>query len=70
MNDTFEIRGLEGIDGVKVKIFNRYGTVVFESDDYGSAAYWDGDDLPDATYFYVVEIPGIEGHSGSITISR
>jgi len=38
----------------RVTIFNRWGTQVFHSDDYQND--WDGGDVSDGVYFYVVEL--------------
>ncbi len=57
VNDAWVINGL-GRSGSAVKVFNRWGQLV-----YGSANYannWKARDLPDGTYFYEV----IDGRSG------
>ena len=59
-----------------VTIFNRYGHVVYKSDDYKND--WDGTyngkPVPDATYYYVVTLQLINGKSvylkGDVTILR
>jgi len=70
INDEFEILGLETIDGTQVQIFNRWGTIVFESSNYKPGNFWDGDNLPDGTYFYIITLPNEEAISGDITIAR
>ena len=40
----------------KLVIFNRWGRIVYESNDYKND--WDGGKLPDGTYFYVLECKG------------
>ena len=40
----------------KLVIFNRWGRTVYESNNYKND--WDGGDLPDGTYFYVLECKG------------
>ena len=53
----------------KLTIFNRWGRIVYKSSDYKND--WDGDNLPDATYFYVLECKGRytnQRYQGSITI--
>lgn len=70
INDTFVIRGLEGLSDVTIKIFNRWGNVVFENNHYGDGNFWDGGDSTDGTYFYILEIPGSEAKNGSVTIAR
>lgn len=66
INDYFEIG--YGDDGrpindlsvyflsTKLVIFNRWGRIVYESNDYKND--WDGGKLPDGTYFYVLECKG------------
>ena len=59
----------------KLTIFNRWGRIVYKSDDYKND--WDGGDLPDGTYFYVLEFVGqyensdvepSKPYTGSVTI--
>ena len=40
----------------KLVIFNRWGRIVYESNDYKND--WDGGKLPDGTYFYVLDCKG------------
>ena len=83
INDVFEpkVTGLDLITGAKTVIFNRWGNVLWDSDD--PLIQWDGKskltklDCPPGTYFYVTEIDYIgktgEEHlrlQGSITIVR
>jgi PKD repeat protein len=52
-------------------IFNRWGRVVYESNDYRND--WDADGLPDGVYFYVLKCKGQyneDVYKGSITIFR
>lgn len=70
INDNFEIQGLTAFSDVTIKIFNRWGAVVYESSHYGSEKYWDGGDCTDGTYFYVLKMPGMDAKSGSVTLSR
>lgn len=53
----------------KLVIFNRWGRIVYESKDYKND--WDGGNLPDGTYFYVLECIGKyrnDKYQGSIMI--
>ena len=55
----------------ELTIFNRWGRVVYHSKDYQND--WDGDDLPDATYFYVLKCHGLKNdatYQGSVMIFR
>lgn len=61
-NDEFVVHGLEHFPN-KVTIFNRWGKVVFASNDYQNN--WrgiaeNGNVLPDDTYYYVIEIPELK----------
>jgi gliding motility-associated-like protein len=69
-NDLFEIQGLEGLNGTIVQIFNRWGGIVYESNDYRPGTFWDGKDSPDGVYFYIVTLPNKENIAGNVTLSR
>ncbi|HEY9170307.1 MAG TPA: gliding motility-associated C-terminal domain-containing protein, partial [Lutibacter sp.] len=71
-NDKFEITGLEGCDFTfGVKIFNRWGKIVYQSDNYLNN--WNGrhdgsgmqigsnSELPTGTYYYIVTVSGGTG---------
>ena len=61
---------------VKASVYNRYGSLVFHSDDYQNN--WDGTyngkPLPDATYYFVLQMQNINNkkytRKGSVTIIR
>jgi gliding motility-associated-like protein len=69
-NDSFDLRGL----GVKeLSIFNRYGTKVYGLSNYTNE--WQGqsdkgDELPDGTYYFVIEQTSGETKSGWVYINR
>ncbi|HLO81057.1 MAG TPA: gliding motility-associated C-terminal domain-containing protein [Chitinophagaceae bacterium] len=79
-NDRWVILKPAGMK-VKASIFNRWGQQVYKSDDYrndwngtGTGGFL-GNNLPNGTYFYVVElsgagINGTEIRKGSITLKR
>lgn len=55
----------------RLTVFNRAGRTVFTADNYDNS--WDGDDLPDGVYYYVLECQGIKSNDvfkGSVTIIR
>lgn len=58
VNDFFTIRGLEEYPSHKLRIFNRWGNMIFEGENYQNN--WDGDwngaRVPQGTYFYMVEL--------------
>ena len=82
-NDVFEpkVTGLSLITGAKTVIFNRWGNVLWDTDD--PLIQWDGKskqtkmDCPSGTYFYVTDITYVDTTGeeklhlqGSITIVR
>ena len=78
-NDFFEIKGIEDFPGSVVKIYNRWGKKIYESDNYNNTENrWDGANDADGVYYYVLEINyGSHGDcvdarnfNGSVTIIR
>jgi gliding motility-associated-like protein len=51
-NDVFEIARIENFPGSELIIFNRWGNEVYKSANYLNT--WDGSDLADGTYFYIL----------------
>jgi gliding motility-associated-like protein len=70
VNDLFFIENLEAFKDVNLKIFNRWGRLLYESKDYQNT--WDGGNAPDGTYFYVLIIPtgNIKEYKGTVTILK
>ncbi|GAB3204620.1 gliding motility-associated-like protein [Pontibacter aydingkolensis] len=76
-NDTFVIYGAEQYK-VSLKIFNRWGDVVYENKIYkndwngaANAGLVIGDKLPDGTYFYIVDLNnGEKPRTHSLIIKR
>ena len=55
----------------ELTIFNRWGRIVYHSKDYKNN--WDGDSLPDGTYFYVLKCHGLKNdatYNGSVMIVK
>ncbi|NHM06085.1 hypothetical protein G4D82_02530 [Flavobacterium sp. CYK-4] len=70
LNDYFD---LEGQNVTKLEIFNRYGSKVYSKSNYSKEWYGqsdDGDELPDGTYFYVIERNGEKSKTGWIYINH
>jgi len=81
-NDFFKVALLEGEDNkntdillneyyqsTKLVVFNRWGKVVYESDDYDNK--WDGSKLSDGVYYYVLKCQGAKSNDvfkGAVTI--
>jgi len=74
INDTFEIRGIGFTESISIKVLNRWGEEVFASDNYKND--WNGisksgSELPNDTYYCVIESPLLEKtHTGYIIINR
>ncbi|RMA58454.1 DUF7507 domain-containing protein, partial [Ulvibacter antarcticus] len=73
LNDYFEIRGIEAFGPNNVQIFNRWGVLVFETDNYGGSngeenvfrgisegrvTILENNELPTGTYYYVLRFSG------------
>lgn len=74
-NDTWQILGIEQFPDNAVQVFNRWGNLVFEQTGYTNTdawnGQWNGKDLPDGTYFYLIELGGNGGRlSGWLQVLR
>jgi len=71
-NDTWVVTGIKGKENASVQIYNRWGSLIYESFDYQND--WDGTyknkDLPAGVYYYLVTITEGEVYKGSLTILR
>jgi gliding motility-associated-like protein len=72
VNDTWNISGLEDDPSATIKVFNRYGLIVYST--RGNNATWDGTNggtLPVGVYYYVIStIHSSKALQGSVTIIR
>ncbi|MBU2019756.1 MAG: gliding motility-associated C-terminal domain-containing protein [Bacteroidetes bacterium] len=59
INDVFVIKNLEDYDAVKIKIFNRWGKLLYQNDEYKNnwtVEHKDGTPLIAGIYYYQVEV--------------
>lgn len=79
INDSFVIKGLESYPNNVLRIFNRWGNVVFTMKGYdntwngvnGGKGLHIGTDLPDGTYYYIIDLgDGSKPQSSYIVIKR
>ena len=84
INDKFEIKGIAKYKNIEIEIFNRWGNIVYQSNNYGvgqgKSGFWDGNaqsglrigsgPVPSGTYFYVIRLDAKEKLSGSIYLDR
>jgi len=70
LNDVFEVRGLDLFDQSSIEIFDRWGNVVYSSENYDNS--WDGGEQSEGTYYYIIQVDDPEQtiHKGVITILR
>ncbi len=69
VDDAWTIKNIDNYPGNKVQIFNRWGTKVYSATNYKNN--WTGGDLPDATYFYILDLNnGDKALTGTVTIIR
>lgn len=72
-NDKFYIEGIDNYPGSKLLIFNRWGTKVFESENYSNSDAWTGNDLAqaiDGVYYWILHLNDGKNtiKHGSVTI--
>ncbi len=76
INEKWLVSNGNCVGNAKVKVFNRYGSSVFESGNYQNdwEGTYKGKPLPDATYYFVIEYKLINGRlislKGNLTILR
>ncbi len=73
INDTFKIFEIERYPLNELQVFNRWGNLVYSKANYQNewkGNSFDGDILPDGTYFYLFEIEGEKPFSGYVQINR
>tara|TARA_R110000772_G_scaffold4566_1_gene16268 strand:- start:2588 stop:4642 length:2055 start_codon:yes stop_codon:yes gene_type:complete len=68
-NDLFTIRNVDAYDYNKLTIQSRWGTIVYQVENYQND--WDGGNVSDGVYFYVLEIwegTDVINYYGTITV--
>lgn len=70
-NEYFIIKGLEKLGSASLYVFNRWGSMVYQSPDYHND--WNGSGLSEGTYYYKLELKQPEGtklYKGWVVIKR
>jgi gliding motility-associated-like protein len=76
LNEAWFIEGIERLQNVQVRIYNRWGNLVYENPNYSNNNPWDGqttkgDELEDGVYFYTITASeNIDPVEGTVTIFR
>ncbi|MBK8658247.1 MAG: gliding motility-associated C-terminal domain-containing protein [Bacteroidetes bacterium] len=74
INDKLVFKGIDYFGPAKLKVLNRYGTLVYDNEDYKNE--WDGTAndsgkaLPDGTYFYTLQLANGRNYSKYLIINR
>jgi gliding motility-associated-like protein len=68
LNDVFFIKNLDTNPNSQLVIYNRWGNEVYSTSNYLNN--WDGDDLPDGTYFYVLVLQTGKDYKGTLKLIR
>ena len=72
INDAFVIAGLEDYPNHQLLIYNRWGAQILKVSDYQNdwEGTWDGADLPDGTYYYLLDMGNGMSTTGWVQIKR
>ncbi len=73
VNDTFEIPGIDLFSNIKLEVFNRWGNLVYENNNYKND--WDGknlsgDELTDDTYYFVLKVTAAKTYKDFVVLKR
>jgi gliding motility-associated-like protein len=66
INDYFEIKGL--VPGSTLKVYDNKGKVVYTSNNY--QGNWNGGDLSEGTYYYILILPEKDTYKGWVYLKR
>lgn len=71
-NDTWRVSDVSKIAGCDVKIFNRWGELVYQTNDYNNqwAGTRNNEQLPDGVYFYLIKCSDSQEYTGEINLLR
>ncbi len=67
-NDFFTIEGIAGFPNSRLEMYNRWGLLIFESDNYQNR--WDGEGASEGTYYYIFKRSDGKDYSGHLTLIR
>jgi len=71
-NEYFIIQGIDNYPGNLLRVYNRWGVIVYETLDYENdwRGTWVEDDLPDGTYYYALDLGNGKFKTGYVQIQR
>jgi gliding motility-associated-like protein len=65
INNTLHFNGLQFYPNSKIRIFNRWGNLIYTSDDYKND--WNGEEYEAGTYYYILEVPNLKPQENILT---
>jgi len=71
-NDVLYIDGLQNFPNNTLSVFSKWGTEIFNKKNYQNdwSGIWEGQPIPDGTYFYVFEDGNGSTYSGYVQVNR
>ena len=70
MNESFYITGLERFDNVNLRVYNRWGQLVYSNNNYKNEDAWRPNNEETGTYWYTMILPNGRDYAGTVTILR
>jgi gliding motility-associated-like protein len=75
INDNLHVRGLEDFPVNKLLVYNRWGSLIYEENNYSNDSPWEGvnnggEQIPEGTYFVIVELPDRDNLRGYLELRR
>jgi gliding motility-associated-like protein len=67
-NDVFRITELDLYKPLSLKVYNRWGKLMYQNSNYLND--WNGDELPSGTYFIHISAPYFQPYKGWLEILR
>lgn len=67
-NQFLHFKNLELVPDNHLIVYNRWGNVIYETDHYQNS--WSADGISDGTYYFILELNGVETLSGALQILR
>ena len=68
LNDYLEFSGLQYYSNSHLRVYSRWGNMVFESLSYRNT--WNGKDVSEGTYFYILTLVDGREYTGHVTLLR
>lgn len=67
-NEFFEIQGIDAYPNSKLQVWNRWGVLVYESENYEN--FWSAEEQPDGVYYFILQRADGKIINGEVTVAR